>query len=210
MASSTLAVPELAHFDVQPVTRAGFLLRSSLAAGAVFGAGAVSPFIRQAIAQDGGDLEILNFALTLEYLETEFYETAGKRVKLSSDVRALAKRLAEDEAEHVSALTGAIKTAGGKPAKKPTFAFGGAFASESAFLKVANVLEDTGVSAYNGAGPGLKSKDILAAAGSIVQIEARHAALIRLARNKPPAPRAFDMASTMDEVLAAAGGFIKS
>jgi hypothetical protein len=51
------------------MTRASFLLRSSLAAGAVFGAGAVSPFVRQAFAA-GGDLDIVNFALTLEYLET--------------------------------------------------------------------------------------------------------------------------------------------
>jgi hypothetical protein len=125
-------------------------------------------------------------------------------------VRKLAQQLAEDEAAHVDALTAAVKDAGGKPAKKPKFGFGGAFANEASFLKVANVLEDTGVSAYNGAGPALKSKDILAAAGSIVQIEARHAALIRLERGKPPAPLAFDKASTKSAVLKAAGGFIKS
>ncbi len=209
MATNHTAVPELATIEVADMTRASFLLRSSLAAGAVFGAGAVSPFVRQALAQ-GGDLDIVNFALTLEYLETEYYEQALKQTKLSSDVRKLAQRLAEDEAAHVDALTAAVNDAGGTPAKKPKFAFGGAFANESSFLKVANVLEDTGVSAYNGAGPGLKSKDILAAAGSIVQIEARHAALIRLERGKAPAPLAFDKASTKDEVLKAAGAFIKA
>ncbi len=209
MATNHTAVPELATIEVADMTRASFLLRSSLAAGAVFGAGAVSPFVRQALAQ-GGDLDIVNFALTLEYLETEYYEQALKQTKLSSDVRKLAQQLAEDEAAHVDALTAAVKDAGGTPAKKPKFGFGGAFANESSFLKVANVLEDTGVSAYNGAGPGLKSKDILAAAGSIVQIEARHAALIRLERGKAPAPLAFDKASTKDEVLKAAGGFIKA
>jgi hypothetical protein len=207
MTTNTIAVPELATIEVHDMTRASFLLRSSLAAGAVFGAGAVSPFVRQALAA-GGDLDIVNFALTLEYLETAYYETALKQTKLSADVRKLARQLAEDEAAHVDALTAAVKDAGGAPAKKPTFSFGGAFAGEGSFLKVANVLEDTGVSAYNGAGPGLKSKDILAAAGSIVQVEARHAALIRLARDKPPAPLAFDKASTKAQVLKAAGGFI--
>jgi len=209
MPSHDLAIPELAHVDVHGVTRGSFLLRSALAAGAVFGAGAVSPFVGRVLAQDG-DLEVVNFALTLEYLETAFYETAVKKVKLSGDVRALAQQLAEDEGQHVDALITAVKGAGGTPAKKPQFAFGGAFASEAAFLKLANVLEDTGVSAYNGAAPSLQSKDILAAAGSIVQIEARHAALIRLARDKPPAPRAFDRSSTKEQVLQAAGGFIKS
>jgi len=209
MPSHDLAIPELAHVDVHGVTRGSFLLRSALAAGAVFGAGAVSPFVGRVLAQDG-DLEVVNFALTLEYLETAFDETAVMKVKLSGDVRALAQQLAEDEGQHVDALITAVKGAGGTPAKKPQFAFGGAFASEAAFLKLANVLEDTGVSAYNGAAPSLQSKDILAAAGSIVQIEARHAALIRLARDKPPAPRAFDRSSTKEQVLQAAGGFIKS
>ena len=209
MTTNSIAIPELAEIEVADMTRASFLLRSSLAAGAVFGAGAVSPFVRQALAA-GGDLDIVNFALTLEYLETAFYEGALKQTKLSSDVRKLAKQLADDEAAHVDALTAAVKGAGGTPAKKPRFGFGGAFASEASFLKVANVLEDTGVSAYNGAGPELQSKDILGAAGSIVQVEARHAALIRLARGKAPAPLAFDKPSTKAEVLKAAGGFIKA
>jgi len=56
----------------------------------------------------------------------------------------------------------------------------------------------------------IENKDVLSAAGTIVQIEARHAALIRLARGKEPAPIAFDKTSTMDEVLTAVKPFIKS
>jgi hypothetical protein len=87
--------------------------------------------------------------------------------------------------------------------------FGDAFASEKSFLKLAQTLEDTGVSAYNGAGPAIKSADVLGAAGSIVQIEARHASLIRLARGKTPAPAAFDKTLSTDEVLAAVKPFVK-
>jgi hypothetical protein len=63
------------------------------------------------------------------------------------------------------------------------------------------VLEDAGVSAYNGAGPMIDSVEVLGAAGSIVQVEARHAALIRLTRGRPPAPLAFDKAASKAAIL---------
>jgi len=211
MNQSDLKVPELAHIQVQGLTRSAFLVRGALAAGAVYGAGAVTPFVGQALAQGGGgDVDILNFALTLEYLEGAFYKQAVTKVKgLSGDTLKLAKELRDNEAEHVAALTKAIKGAGGKPVTAPKVDFGGAFASTEAFLKTANTFEDTGVSAYNGAGPMLKNKDYLAAAGSIVQIEARHAALTRRARGKSPAPDAFDKTLSMQEVLTAVKPFIK-
>jgi len=212
MASSRLVAPELATIKVHGMTRESFLMRSTLAAGAAYGALSVTGLVGSALAQSGGgDVDILNYALTLEFLETDFYEKAVKQVKgLSSDEMKLAKELRDNEAEHVDALAATVKKLGGKPVAKPTFDFGGAFASRAAFLKTANVLEDTGVSAYNGAAPLIASVDVLAAAGGIVQIEARHAALIRLARNKPPAPQAFDKASDMDAILAAVKPFIKA
>ena len=99
---------------------------------------------------------------------------------LSSDEMKLAKEIRDNEDEHVDALAATVKKLGGTPVKKPTFDFGGAFGGRAVFLKTANTLEDAGVSAYNGGGPLIASKDVLAAAGSIVQVEARHAALIRL------------------------------
>lgn len=212
MATETkLAQPELANIQVEGHTRASFIMRGAVAAGAVYGASAVTPFVSGALAQGGGDVDIVNFALTLEYLEAAFYTMAVKQVKgLSSDNMKLAKELRDNEMEHVDALKATVKQLGGKAVKQPGVDFGGAFASETAFLKTANVFEDTGVSAYNGAGPSIKSSAILAAAGSIVQVEARHASLIRLARDKPPAPLAFDKASKMDEILAAVKPFIKS
>jgi len=212
MTSSRLVAPELTTIEVQGLTREAFLLRATLAAGATYGALSATPYITNALAQEGGgDVDILNFALTLEYLEAAFYTMAVKQVKgLSADEAKLAKKLRDDEDAHVDELTATIKKLGGKPAAKPKVAFAGAFASRAAFLKTSNALEDTGVSAYNGAAPSIKSVEVLAAAGSIVQIEARHAALIRLARKKPPAPLAFDKASEMAEVLKAVQPFIKA
>ena len=194
------------------MTREAFLMRSTLAAGAAYGALSATGLISAALAESGGgDVDILNYALTLEYLEAEFYTQAAKQVKgLSSYQSKLTKKLRDDETAHVDALAATVKQLGGKAVAKPTFDFGGAFASPAAYLKTANVLEDTGVSAYNGAATMIESVDVLAAAGGIVQIEARHAAMIRLERNKPPAPQAFDKASTMDEILAAVKPFIKA
>jgi len=211
MASSQLVAPELAAIEIKGTTREAFLIRATLAAGATYGAMSATPYITKALAASGGgDVDILNYALTLEHLEAEFYTRGVAQVKdLSGDEMKLVKEIRDNEKEHVSALAATVKKLGGKPVSKPSLDFGGAFANRAAFLKTANVLEDAGVSAYNGAGPLIESVDVLAAAGSIVQIEARHAALIRLARSKPPAPLAFDKASKAADVLAAVKPFIK-
>jgi hypothetical protein len=209
MASSRPVAAELATIEVHGITREAFLLRSTLAGAAAYGTLSVTGLVGRALADSGGDVDILNYALTLEYLESTFYSQGVKRVSgLSSDERKLAERLRDDEGAHVDALMATIKDLGGTPAAKPTFDFGGAFAGRAAFLKTANTLEDTGVSAYNGAATGISSVDVLAAAGGIVQVEARHAALIRLARDKTPAPKAFDEAMSMEKVLAAVKPFI--
>ncbi len=210
MASSRLVAPELAAIKVHGMTRESFLLRSTLAGAAAYGTLSATGLITKALADSGGgDVEILNFALTLEYLENEFYVQAAKQVKgLSSYESKLTKELRDNEGEHVDALAATVKKLGGKPAAKPKFDFGGAFGGRAVYLKTANTLEDTGVSAYNGAAPMIESGEVLGAAGGIVQIEARHAAMIRLVRNKPPAPSAFDKASDMDAVLSAVKPFI--
>lgn len=210
MASSRPVAAELATIKVHGMTRESFLLRSTLAAGTAYGALSATPYITRALAASGvSDIDIVNYALTLEYLESTFYTEGVKMVKgLSAHDTKLAKEIRDDEDAHVDALIATVKKLGGKPAAKPTFDFGAAFDSADAFLKTANVLEDTGVSAYNGAAISIDSVDVLAAAGSIVQIEARHAALIRLARGKSPAPLAFDKASEMPAVLKAVKPFI--
>jgi hypothetical protein len=206
--TGTIIHPELEAVEVHGMTRGSFMLRGALAAGAVYGLGAVGPFVSGAIAQsDSGDVDIVNFALTLEYLETAFYEKA-QTLNLSGDAKKYAKEFGDEEAQHVDALTATVKQLGGTPAAKPMFTF--PITDQKSFLKLAQVLEDTGVSAYNGAGPSIKSKDILAAAGSIVQIEARHAAGIRILNHADPAPEAFDKPLDMAAVLKAVKPFIKS
>jgi Ferritin-like domain len=208
MSNSKMAAPELAAVEVHGMTRGAFLVRSALATTAVAGTGAVTPFISHAFAKSGGgDVDILNFALTLEYLETAFYEKA-QSLKLSSATMAFVKEFGDDEAQHVDALTASVKKLGGKPAAMPTFSF--PITDEASFLKLAVTLEDTGVSAYNGAGPSIQSKDVLASAGSIVQIEGRHAGIVRLLNGDEPAPDAFDPTETMDQVLSAVKPLIKS
>ncbi len=212
MSNQKLAAPELAAIEITGHTRQAFILRGAVAAGSVYGLTTVGPFVREAMAQDGGgDVEVLNFALTLEFLEAAFYEQALQKTGgLSGEVRKLATTIQENEAEHVDALKSTITDLGGKPTAAAGVDFGDAFASEKSFLELAQTLEDTGVSAYNGAAPMIKSKEMLAAAGGIVQIEARHAAAIRLQRGESPAPSAFDKALTTDEVLKAVQPFVKS
>jgi hypothetical protein len=201
--------PGVAEIEIEGITRSSFILRGALAAGGLYGLGAVTPFVSAAFAATGGgDVEILNFALTLEYLESDFYNVKGKTVGLSGTARSYAKMFGEQEADHVNALTAVIKQLGGTPVTKPTFVFPAS--SQSTFLKLASTLENTGVGAYNGAAPSLKSKEVLAAAGGIVQIEARHAAAIDLLIGTSPTPnQGFDRPLTKTQVLAAAGPLIK-
>jgi len=201
--------PELGAVEVHGVNRASFILRGALTAGAVYGATAVGPFVSSAFgAGGGGDVDILNFALTLEYLETDFYKVKGKSVGLSGEAKKLATMFGDEEAEHVAALSKAITAAGGKPVAKPKFSF--PVTNQASFLKLAYVLENTGVGAYNGAGPLLMNKAYLAAAGSIVQVEARHAAAIALLTGSKITPNGgFDKPLTTTKVLAAVKPLIK-
>jgi len=206
-----LKTPELAAVEVDveggDLSRSDVILKGALAAGAIYGSTMVSPFVRRALAMsESGDVGILNFALTLEYLEAKFYEEAKSRAKASGELKSLVNLLAEDEQQHVEALAATVKKLGGKPVAEPKFNFD--YSDTAGFLKLAQTFEDTGVSAYNGAGPMIKSKEVLAAAGGIVQVEARHAAAIRLQNKEEPAPAAFDSPLGEKQVLKAVEPFI--
>lgn len=206
-----IANPELAAVSVDAdgadLSRSEVLLKGALAAGALYGTLAVGPYVQRALgAMGGSDVDILNFALTLEYLEAKFYEEAKSRAKPSGELKALVDLLAKDEQQHVEALAGTIKKLGGKPVAEPKFDF--PYNGTGGFLKLAQTFEDTGVSAYNGAAPMIKSKEVLTAAGSIVQVEARHAAAIRLQNKVEPAPAAFDTPLSETKVLKAVEPFI--
>lgn len=142
-------------------------------------------------------LDTLNFALTLEYLEAEFYDTALKSPTLiipTQAARGAITTIYNHEAAHVAFLRSAITAAGGTPVAKPTFDFSGgngsgtgpfatAFADYGLFLAVAQTLEDTGVRAYKGqAGNLMSNNTVLEAALNIHSVEARHASHIRYMR----------------------------
>jgi hypothetical protein len=211
MSHPELAHPELAGVEViddsGDLSRSEVLLKGALVAGAVYGTFMVGPYVRRALAMSGGgDVDILNFALTLEYLESTFYKEAKTRAGASGELKNLIGMLAADEKEHVNALTASIKQLGGKPVAEPKFDF--PYSDTAGFLKLAQTFEDTGVSAYNGAGPAIESKEVLGAAGSIVQVEARHAAAIRIQNKEEPAPEAFDPTLDEQQVLKAVEPFI--
>ncbi len=208
MQQEKLAADSLAAVEIEGLTRSSFILKGAIVAGSVYGAAAVGPFVKTALAQTGGgDVEILNFALTLEYLEAAFY-VKGATLGLSGEVMSVAREIGANEQEHVEALSSTITDLGGTPAKKPTFMF--PVTNQKSFLRLAQTLEDTGVSAYNGAAPGIESMEVLSAAGSIVQVEARHAARIRMINGNPVAPVAFDKSLDMAAVLAAVKPLIRA
>jgi rubrerythrin len=193
--------------DSDDLSRGEVILKGALAVGAVYGAAMVGPFVGRALAMsESGDVGILNFALTLEYLESTFYREAKSRAKASGELKSLIELVGRDEEEHVGALTETIKKLGGTPVAEPKFDF--PYSDTAGFLKLAQTFEDTGVSAYNGAAPQIKSREVLEAAGSIVQVEARHAAAIRLQSGEEPAPQAFDPALPEAKVLKAVEPFI--
>ncbi len=150
-----------------------------------------------AFAQGGGPqdvLDALNFALTLEYLEAEFYTRGVAAADLiPGTVKPVFDQIRKHEAAHVSFLTGRIIALGGQPVMKPTFDFtaGGTFpdpfqsANYQVFLALAQAFEDTGVRAYKGQAANVMSNDIvLTAALQIHSVEARHAAQVRRIRGQ--------------------------
>jgi rubrerythrin len=181
------------------MTRGQLLVRAAL----VGGTAAAGPLAARALADIKDDIGLLEYLLTMEYVQSGLYRDAIKQTSLSADVSRLASELRDHEVEHVDALRATIEEAGGKPPDRLPLDFGSALASEQAFLKLANTLEDTAASAYNGAAPLLESREFLAVFASLAQVEARHAALIRLERDKPPAPLAFDKASNRQDVRTA-------
>jgi rubrerythrin len=185
-------------------SRARFLAKAGMFGGGLLGSGALLGLAADgAQAATKGDISILNFALTLEYLEAAFYAEANRMGALSGETKLFAKVVAAHEATHVATLK---KVLGSAAVKSPKFNFRGTTESASKFRATAQTLEDTGVSAYKGQAPKIKSDAYLAAALAIHTVEARHAAWIREIRGVPPAPAAFDKPLTKKQVLSAVAG----
>ncbi|MGH8908730.1 MAG: ferritin-like domain-containing protein [Egibacteraceae bacterium] len=158
------------------------------------------------------DLDVLNYALTLEYLEAEFYRQGNAANLLQGQEAQYLRQIGADENAHVTALTDTIMMLGGTPVAAPGVDFGMAFASRESFLETAFTFENLGVSAYLGAAGSIRDKAILTAAASIFGVEARHAAIIGLVQGKPAEGgvymTGFESPLPRDKVLAAATPFL--
>jgi rubrerythrin len=200
-----------AVFDGQPVLKfrdeAG--RRNFIKVAALVGAG--STLVAAFADASASDLEILNYALTLEYLEAEFYTRGVKSGILKGRALELVSPIRDHEQEHVTTVTQVVKDLGGKPAAKPGFQFpAGTFTSKDKFLATASAFEELGVTAYHGQVPRIKDADILKSAAAIAGVESRHAAIVADLMGGDPFPSSFEKHMTMSQVLKAAGPFIKS
>jgi hypothetical protein len=156
-----------------------------------------------------GDLGILGYALTLEYLETQFYADAVKSGKLSGKALAVAKEFGSEESQHVAALKAAINKLGGTPPPKPVGKF--PLKDQASILKLAATVENLGANAYLGQAGNIKSPEVLGAALSIHTVEARHASVLNTVTGMDITPDgAFAKPATAAEVLKAVKPFIQS
>jgi hypothetical protein len=169
-----------------------------------------------AFAQEGdfdSPVDVLNYALTLEYLEAEFYRQGNAAGLLEGKAAQYLSTIQSDEETHVMVLQDTIGQVGGDAVPAPEVDFGQSFASAESYLEAAYTFENLGVQAYLGAAPSLfAEKELLVAAASIFGVEARHAAIIGQLQEKPADggvfPGAFETPQSRDAVLAAAGPFI--
>ncbi len=205
-------------------TRSSFFRKAAVGGGAVITSGAfmaMLPEVAMGRRSKAQDLRILNFALTLEYLEAAFYKEAlAKQAAYPrKEVRDLAALVHADEQTHVNALQETIKGLGGTPADQPFFDFKGTTDNERDFVGTALVLENTGVSAYLGQAARLQSRALLSVAATIVTVEGRHAAAFLILNGDDPynpgkgsitPDGAFDVPKSKARILAAVGetGFI--
>lgn len=133
-----------------------------------------------------GDVGILNYALTLEYLETAFYADVVRSGLFKGSDLATIRKFGEQEAEHVDALTATVKNAGGKPAPRPKTEF--PLKDAKSVLELAGTVENLGAAAYLGQVGNIKGDAVLAAALSIHSVEGRHAAALNTLLGKTITP----------------------
>ncbi|WP_435063061.1 ferritin-like domain-containing protein [Halobaculum sp. EA56] len=170
------------------------------------------------------DVDVLNYALTLEHLESAFYREGlsefsddeimmadvlsdfGEAVRM--DVPEFLAVAGEHEAAHVSAISATIEDLGGTPVEEAEYDFG--YSTPSEFLATAQALENTGVAAYTGAAAAIKQNAVLGAAAGIQSVEARHASFFNLVNGDSPFPKGVEEAKSVDEVLEIAGQFVTS
>lgn len=208
-------------FDGQPVVKFGcetdrrsFLKWAGLVGvGATFVAGSSisgATAANAAAPSTAGDLGILNYALTLEYLEADFYTEGLKANLLHGRELELVTPILAHENAHVAAVSAAIKGAGGTPVSKPKITYpAGTFGSRAKFLATASQFEELGVTAYHGQVPLIQSGAVLGAAASIAGVESRHAAILADLNGGQPFPAPIEKHASKATVLQAVSPFLK-
>lgn len=218
--------------EASPDSRRQFLKRSAqLGGGALAVAFAGSnaalaghnPYNDDVNADDGSDLEVLQFALTLEHLENAFYRDVGGRFdetdyRRAEFLRGFGDRIRDDvvqnfedigahEATHVDALTKVIdENFDDEPVQEACYEFGVDDVDE--FANIARVLENTGVTAYTGSLADIDTAAYATAGATIATVEARHASYLNLLTGEAPFPAAFDTPKSREDVFGAASQFI--
>jgi len=196
---------EATHGD----TRADFMRKAGLAAGGTLMAGSLFAAMPSLAGAKGkavpkSDIAILNYALTLEYLEAAFYAEAVAGGALTGPALEFATQVSKDETAHVKGLKAAL---GKKAVASPTFDFQGTTKDQAKFLATSFVLENTGVKAYLGQAGKIKTPGILLTAASIVTVEARHAGAVALLTGDKISPSGpYDKGSSMKTILKAVKG----
>ncbi len=229
----------------EQMQRGGPLSRKKFLAGsaALLGGGALAaamPSVAKAHStpEPPTDIDILNFALTLEHLEAVFY-TQGLRKFDRQDFRFFFgpnrglppkagllevaglkvhdyfEIIRDHEQTHVDTLISVIKDLGGEPVPEARYNFARtAFTSLKKFIAVAQLLENTGVTAYDGAVAHIEAAQLLTAGATIATVEARHASYLNLLNGDVPFPDTFDKPvaprTICEAVQAENGGFIVS
>jgi hypothetical protein len=154
-----------------------------------------------------GDLKIVNYALTLEYIEADFYAKVASSGLFKGAQLDTIKMFGDQEAQHVDALTATVKKLGGTPAPKPKTKF--PLKDAMSVLKLAATVENLGAAAYLGQAGSIKNKEVLAAALSIHTVEARHASALNTLLGKGVTPDgAFAKPVSMADVLPKVKPFI--
>jgi len=170
------------------------------------------------------DIEILNFARTLEALEFRFYEQGLDNISedeltdsdvlsdfgdpITDNVYDYLGTIRDHEEIHFEVLGAVVEELDGDPVDEPEFDFGSTVEEPDEFIATAIALEDTGVSAYAGAAPFIENEDLVPPALSIHSVEARHASFLRVLDKEAPFPAAFDPALSKSDVLDIASQFI--
>jgi hypothetical protein len=198
------------------IRRRVFMRQAVLLSGGLAAVQALAP--HAASAQDARlaqDISVLNYALTLERLEADFYVTGLQRFTAADfsgfGVVNLFERLRDirdHEVAHVQTLTGVVRDIGGKPVEDGSFQF--PYTDARSFLRVAQVLENTGVSAYDGAIALLRTPQLQTAGATIATIEARHAAFLNYVNGDNPFPAATDTPKSPGEIVTAIQPFVRT